>query len=750
MISLIPYELQKLIKNRSFILSVVIVFLIHFFLLWYFSLPTKGEYDLDAYRHVQETLSHQSDQETAEFLNDWKQEIEGVSFVRQIQSMKQSKDSDAWVAQELETHPGVFEKYLTLYQSGMYLRFSDSLEQEQQLLEEIYEEYRIVSGYASYLDEIKQNRKTLSDISIFQSQGNDFSSRNIEKSAEDYAWLDATGVSYQPSKSITSVMKSVWIDLLLFVLVLIVADTLITKEKEKRLFTITHCTKLGRLPLIGAKLSVLWIYCMCMSILFYGVALLFYGCLYGGIDMHVRIQSIFCYMESDLNISILTFVIYTILTKATVLFFVGVLVLICCIKSRWAWTSFLFGAAFLGFFVLANAAITSVSSIAALKCLNPIGWMNTDALYGGYWNVSLFQYPISRRLLSIGAMLLFGFVVVLCALFTYCSMKHFQVKSIRLPFHMPFVPHASLFRHEAYKMFVTNGALLVFVIFASLLVTKCMNQTYLPSTGEQYYQDLMEQLEGELTLKKEEIFKKEQQRFEDARKIMESIQQEEGIAQNDMLKNEASMTLLFYPSFQRVEQQYDRIKTSGGDFVYDSGYRYWFGLSEDVFVANALILTIALILIASGLIPYEYQSGMVLLLHSSSNGKRRVMTIKGWLCCGTAIVLTLLPMLVRFYHIHSVYPMRMMHTSFVSLPNLPSFLSSLPLWISMCLLLVTQIIYAIAVVAITLLISMWRKHQAQTIFFAIIVLCTPLILVLLGFDLFQWLSLLPLYLWPTL
>jgi len=748
-IRLIPYELQKLFKNRSFLLSIAVLFFVHLFLFWYLSLPTENESSLHAYHLVQETLSLKNDEEKKIFLQEWKQEIEGVRFVSLIQSMKQSGDSDAWIQQELANHPGVFEQYLTLYQSGKYLRFCDTLEQEQSLLEEIWQEYEKVSGYPTYLDEIKKNKQTLSNVSVFREKTNDFSSRNIEKSAHDYASLDTENVSFQPSKSVAEPMHALWIDLLLFISVLVAADTLITKEKEKQLFYITHGTKNGKLPLIGAKISALLIHCVGITVLFYGSALLFYGCLTGFVDVQARVQSLACFMDSSFDMRILTFLIVSILTKATVLFIGGVFVLLFCIKSRYAWSSFLFGAGVVVISILVYAMIPAVSSISFIRYLTPVSWLDTNALYGGYLNLSLFQYPISRWTLSLYAMFGLGALVILYTLLSYYKMKHFSVKHLRLPFHISFTPHDSLVRHEAYKLFVAGGALLVFVIFASLLAFRCMDETYVPSGSEQYYQDMMLQLEGEITQEKETLIEKERQRFADAMKIMEQTDSKSAL-DYDAPHADAAMTLLFYPAFQRVEEQYAKIKQHGGNFVYDSGYRYWFDLSKDIFAINALIITIVMILITSAAIPLEYQSGVLSLIHTSKVGKRRVMIIKGLLCLGAGVLLTLLPLFIRFLRIQSVYPMHMMHTNLSSVSDMPSLLKEVPLWFSMCLLIITHIVFTALIILLTMWISVWRKHQAQTMFFAFVMLGTPMIFYLLGFDVFQWLSFLPLYLWPSL
>ena len=56
---------------------------------------------------------------------------------------------------------------------------------------------------------------------------------------------------------------------------------------------------------------------------------------------------------------------------------------------------------------------------------------------------------------------------------------------------------------------------------------------------------------------------------------------------------------------------------------------------------------------------------------------------------------------------------------------------------------------SVLMVIITLALSIWRKSQAQTIFFALFILTVPMILKLLGFEIAKWFSLYPLYSWTV-
>ena len=209
MLRLSPFELSKIWRKRSFLLAMCVLLLIHLFLLWYTNLPNENTAPLSAYKQLRTKLSGKSETEKGEYISGLKETIDGVCFVREILSMQsfENEIGNILAEQELKNHPGVFEKYYDLYQSGDYLQFTDSLERERAFIEEIYGEQQKVSGYGEYLRSIQENKDTLGGISIFGGQSKDtYSSRNLQKSAADYAALTDSNIHFTSSKGITSAM----------------------------------------------------------------------------------------------------------------------------------------------------------------------------------------------------------------------------------------------------------------------------------------------------------------------------------------------------------------------------------------------------------------------------------------------------------------------------------------------------------------------------------------------------------------
>lgn len=758
MFRLIPFELGKIWKKRSFILSICILLLIHLFLLWYTSLPNEQTPPLSAYKKICGQLVSMSEEEKADYIMDLKETIDGICFVRDILAMQsfQNEMGNMLAKQEVERNPGVFEAYYDSYQSGNYLKFTDSLEQEKVFLDEIYAEWQKVYGYGDYLKSIQENKNVLSGISIFGVQEQDsYSARNLLKSAADYEDLTDETIRFMPSRGFISAMENIWTDILLFLSVLLFTGSLITEEKEKKLFFITRSTKNGILGSISAKIPALLVHCILLTALFYFVSLVFFGWNTGSFSLNVGLQSVAAYMESSLPISIFGYICLSVLTKAFLLFGIGTLLVIFCILSQITALPFLIGSGAAGISMLMYSLIPATSPLAVLKYLNPAGLMKTENLYGKYLNFNLFGHPISRLLL---ALLLIAFVCIIGTsgcLWRFCRMQSFEIKKLRLPFSLPFQPHTNILRHEMYKILFTGYGLLIFVLFSALLSFQSFDQTYHPSAGERYYQDIMMQLEGEMTEEKEKLVLSERERYNQAFQTIEEINRLADMGElsedaADVLKAEANMTLSFYPDFQRVEKQYWHIMESGGSFVYDTGYLYLFGAWQDVFPVHFLILSIGMILAVSRVMPVEYQTGAMFLLCATRAGKGIIFARKLTVCIGMAALLALVPIICRAVCIDAVYPMQSFGAGIQNISCFSDFVVNIPIGIFVLIFIFSQITAVILTVFVILALSIWRKNQVQTIFFALVILGIPMILKLLGFETAKWFSLYPIYGWSEI
>lgn len=752
-----PFELFKIWRKRSFLIFICGLLCLNIFMLWYTTLPEEGEPPLSSYKAVSGDLSTMNEKEKYNYITELKERIDGVSTLSEILSMQARGDEmDAALAEQmLMENQGIAEQYMQVYQSGEYLEYTDNLHKEKVLIDDLYAEMITVSGYDEYLDGIQSSAESLGGISVFGAvSDNDFSRQNIEKSVIAHDGLSSGNIRFFPSKGIRIALESPVTDLLLVLAVFLFIGSLITEEKEKGLFYITRATKNGVAACIGAKLFALIIHVLAVCFLFYGSNFLYAGFTTGLCDFSAQLQSISVYLVSSLSVTLFGYALLSLFTKVLVLFCLGVALTAVSICTEKSYLPQLAGIGWLGANWIFYTVIPAYSDLNIIKYLSFFGIMKTEHLYGGYLNLNIARHAVSRMSLSVLVISGLCAIGVLVSFFLFCKGKSLEIrKAYHVPV-VPFHPHGSLWWHEAYKILFTNKALIILLVFALLIGYRDLGKTYSPSVSEQYYASIMRELEGRLTKEKEQLVLAEQARFDEARNQIERI--EERYADGTLDKSTAEQmkiqwygVLAFYPAFERVETQYENIRSEGGEFIYDTGYQYLFGTLDDSFITDLLLLSLCMIFGFGNVMAMEEQKHSWYLLAATAKGKHQIICKKLAVCGAVTGVMTLLAWIFRFLSISRAYPMQEV---FAKVNNLPMYFNwniGLPIWAFIGLAVISQIVAVCLVSAAILLLSYKRKNYLGASIIALLVFAVPLILSIMGMDFVKWFSVYPIYSWMS-
>lgn len=803
MFRLTGFELEKIWGNRRFQLSCLLLVLLELFLLWYTALPDEGEAGLSAYKAFQRQIQVMSEQEKADYVTGLKETMDGIGLVQEVLTMRGmgNEMGDAFAAQIMDSAPGVFEAYYELYQSEEYLIYTDSFWQERHLIEELYGEWKKCAGYGEYLQSVQETGDTLEGIGIFSGKSGgaepSFSSRNVEKSARDYARLTDEKIRWMPGRALTGAMGNVWTDIFLLLSVFLAVGSLILEEKEKRLFYITRSTRYGMGKSIEAKLAALFIHCAGMAAILYGVNLLFFSVTVGYGDFGAALQSVASYRESCLSVSIREFIWLSVMTKGLAAFGFGALLAAFSIAAETMYLPFGVGILLCGVSFILYTSIPGASKWNLCKYLNLMGILKTEHVYGGYLNFNLFGYPVSQRILTWVVLIFLAAAGMAGSVYFYLGGEKLTLRDSRLPVVSLFRPHASLLRHECYKLMIVNRAALVLLVFGFLAGYREWGQNYYLSAQETYYQDMMLRLEGELTGEKEEWILSEQRRYQDAFDQIGQIQ--ERVSRGEIseragedLEAKYNAVTAFYPAFLRAWEQYqrlteNRINVTGnringltednisglaenntcelaregtavdsveGNFVYDTGYLYLFGLKGEGTLIDLILLCCGIILAFGNAASMEDRIDAWSLLGSTRTGKRKVLLHKAVLCIVSAALLALVPFACRAVRIGRTYPFRGLSFRISDIPCYGLLASAhllrfLPVWGFILLAALSQAA-VLGVAAFTVFVlSTWRKEPLGTYFLVVLLLLVPLALLLLGFPAAEGFSLYPLYSWTA-
>ncbi|MCH5255450.1 MAG: hypothetical protein J1F41_11040, partial [Lachnospiraceae bacterium] len=161
MCRLIGFELQKIWCKRSFLFSICVLLILNVFFLWYTNLGGERRPELSSYKMFQSDIAKMSETEKKVFIEELKQTIDGVSFVRSILALQNSEMGAFFAEQDRNEHPGVFEAYYDLYESEEYLHYTNSLELESVFINELYAEACKVAAYDSYLKSVQETKNIL-------------------------------------------------------------------------------------------------------------------------------------------------------------------------------------------------------------------------------------------------------------------------------------------------------------------------------------------------------------------------------------------------------------------------------------------------------------------------------------------------------------------------------------------------------------------------------------------------------------
>ncbi len=745
-------ELYKVWSRKSFLVSIVVILTVNVFLLWYVNLSDGTTPELSSYKALEKDLRPLSEKEKCAYLKQQYDKMQGIRIVHEILMSRAlgGEMGKALEAQKMEEYSDIYEKYYKMFQEESYLKYTKSMEQEDALICEVYEEMCRVASFHDDIRNIQQTRNNLGGISVFSKAKDDFSGQNIEKSAEDYSGLENVKTEFYPSKGVTTAMQNDISDILLVLSVLLFAGFFMYEEKEKRLFYLIRATAGGRMKCIAAKLLALFFHCIVIAGLIYGENLIFSAATAGLGNLFRSIQSVAPLMESNLHLNLLEYIALSIVTKAMAVFVLGAFVTFVTVVSRQGFVPYLAGGILIAAGVFLYAYIPAYASVNWLKYLNIAGLLKTENIYGGYLNFNLFDRPVSRMVLSVEAILLYGFAGVFLSILSFVKWGKFENKKIRLQWRIQMKPHTNLLRHESYKIFIMNKALPILLIFMALSGYRNLASKYTPAPKENYYQNMMLKLEGKLTPDKQEMIAVENQRYRKAFQKIEKI--DEMVASGkltedagEMMKEPYYSEVAFYPQFQRILKQYDFVKKTNGKFIYDTGYLYLSGVLDTGLLSDFMLITVGIILAFSHVMTMEHQRKAWHLIAATKKGKKSVIVRKLSVCFFCAFLLALTTWIARIISIQKDYPLHGLWTSLQSIPYYMESHLNIPVICWVFLLFLSEITAVLLVTLAVFLLSRLMKSQLQVIFTAVLVLLVPLIIRAMGFDFANRCSLFVLY-----
>ena len=639
------------------------------------------------------------------------------------------------------------------YESGDYLKYTDSTWVEISLYSDVMAEIDACQTYDEYLDEIDDQAKIKSEVSIF-SAPDSFSYRNIMKTPEAYSHLKGKELQFAPSRGIKMVTEFLGTDLIAILMLVIIVTSLLTKEKELLQLPLIKTSYLGRRPLIISKLMVGFLGSFIVAVSLYGSNLIIGYLTYGFGDLDRNIQSIFGYIASNLDISVFQYLLFFLIAKIMVYCLITAVIFLVSTMlndSAQVYISLVI------IFVLSSLAyylIEPASYLSIFKYINLVSFISTYKFFSNYLNINIFGQPINYIPLALFAIIVGIILLSLISINIFCKQKAISSKTsilsnkIRLYLSKtPFFTYktTSVFRHESYKVFIGGKVLIILLVFMGIGI-----YTYAPLTENifdkdaYYYKDYMLQLEGELRESKLKFIEEEDEKFKKIQDEMMSLPNDDFSLRAMMAYQEQ---LEPQQAFEKVKEQTEYLRTTkNGEYLYDSGYKLLTGdeSAENKDIHLALLAFIMAIACLTYIYSVEYQSGAYVLLQSSYKGRKGTFVSKLVISIIIVTIIYLTVYLPYFYNVLNTYGRRGILAPANSMQHLSMIPSSISILLYLIIISLMRYISMLLSIIIIFILSIRLKSYIATLLASTGILVLPLLLSLLEISIFDYVLLNPL------
>ena len=336
-----------------------------------------------------------------------------------------------------------------------------------------------IESYPDFLKSVQDNAESFGTITALSGG---FSAKNIRKTAEDYSALSGVQNVYGNNKGIVLISDYVTADFLIIGVTLLTAVSFI-EEKRKGLTYLVRSTKNGRRALSVQRVTAVFIIAFAASILVHMGLFITAQLACGDMDVTRSIQSVPEFALCPFKISILDYLLLSVVIKALSAITAGLLIFLLpsILEPAIAVTIFAF---FAVSEYLLYAVILPTDRLSPLKFCNLAALLRTDIFFKEYCNLNVFGNAVSFFTCAVFIeILLMITLAVLCIVF--CSHeknglslggKFTEKISSALSEKAPSLP---LWLWETKKVFIKQKGAVILAVVVYIAVSSALSYRYL-------------------------------------------------------------------------------------------------------------------------------------------------------------------------------------------------------------------------------------------------------------------------------
>ena len=608
--SLFFAELRKVWGNRLFPLLLAVLAAANLLLLWMGTRPTAGQPSAAAYRAVGAQLDGLTMEEKGAYLHGKYTEIESLvkigGFYRNM-----AYAGSSYLQAYRDENAAMFDAYEQEYKDKSYTLFTDDLNTEYRLFNQLQNEYDTVAAYTDFLDGVQTKATQLAGISIFQNDKTGYDLKNIEATAKVYAGLTATEIDYYPQKGLYTAISYAFTDLILLASMLLLALILVRQERDSGLLSLVRSLPGGRLKTALAKLAAFAASLLVVLTVLYGVNLAYCSASFSLGPMNRTIQSVPALMRCTMQITVGQYLFRFLLAKWAGAFVMGLWVMLAALIAKRAAAGWIGALALPLAMYGIRAAIPATSHWNVVKYANMVSLLQTNELLGNYRNLFWFGNPVSLPLVEwLTAVVLGGALfAAFCTVFAKAQLLPAAKHSFALTFSRK-TRATSVTHEEGRKLLLMNGAAVFLAAFLAFGLYQGVTAESYIDADEIYYAYYMKHISGPWSEESRDWLKDQRNEF------IPMLETQKRVNSGDL----SSDALLAYSSLQQKYSVYQRVVESninyylkenpGAWLVYETGYKKLFGFTGTGDVQDTLLAGLLCALCFSGLFAMERKGGM--------------------------------------------------------------------------------------------------------------------------------------------
>lgn len=657
--SLIFYELKKVISKKGFIIAFLLCFVLNIFLLYYFQNSNEDNYKLiyaNEYNELIDEYSKYPPDKAKKMIDDRLLAYEIKGILESI-STADNEDRINSLTEQLENYK--LNNASAYEQAKKLIAENNENLYEIQFLYDISQQIDYINSYPEFIDEMYSRAEQQSSSSIFSDE-NEFSYKNLFKTANDYEHLKGLNLSIVNSSAITETTNYNISDFFVIATILVICVYLFNVEREEGLYKLIRATKNGRLKTIISKTVVLFLLSALISIIFVVSNFVVDFALYGYSDLSINIQSISEFRNCIFNLTQWQFILTFIFAKVLAVLVISsiFIIIFTCFSS----TSLMY---ILNISVIAIEYILYLfikpdTFLANLKYINIFYIFDAQNSVGSYLNLDIFSNPVNSLYIAIIIFAVISLICIFVSCWIFCTQNQekgrSKIASIVENFKQKFFKikgSTSIFKGEMFKYLVQNKMIFAVILIVGFGVMSSIGTVRYSYEKESdiFYKTYMEHLEGDIT-KEKELYIDEQ------RKYFDSLENN-AIEDNGIISQYADSTIATKgEAFQRVEHQYKRLLELKKDginarFIDENIYGNFLSNPTREW-NNSILVCLMAIITMSCIFTMEYKNMAITLIGSTKNGKGTLFINK--------ILIALLSLILSFTAVYLPYFIRFINT----------------------------------------------------------------------------------------